>query len=296
MKTNKMLVIVALFIFSVASFSAIISDMEVYSHKIVKDNWKLQEMYYKLQSKEAISEDDYLKLSNKIDNMVLELSDYIISNLKEGNRKPLEKFNDIYSDLPKETRHFLDPVVEEIHPYLSRGDEELFPGYGYAEPGYYYRRGGEVKTELLSKFWKAEEKYVEKNKRHKFYVELKISTSMQQNAEAGGNIEGFKVKGVYGMEINGEFKQVAEVEFSTKETLKTRCTVMYEKNKVWYELFKAKKSFWDFLPWTELEWKKAGETYLISEEATDTEVIIAPLQGVAMTNPMTNPGSNPTSH
>ncbi|MCK9225704.1 MAG: hypothetical protein M0R46_11755 [Candidatus Muirbacterium halophilum] len=210
---------------------------------------------------------EYQKAFNAMNNELDKLAEEI-----SNDSDKLKEFSEVYKTLPEETKHIFNSMISEI--VVTRAGEELFPGYGYAEPGFYYRKGAEEKKELLQKYWKSEERTFEKNSRHKFYVELKLSTSMNQSAEAGGKIDGFDVKGVFGMEINGEFKQVAEVEFSSKDTLKTKCVVAYEKNKVWYELYKAPKGFWDFLPWTSIKWQKAGSTYVVVEEATETSVMV----------------------
>lgn len=237
------------------------SSVEVDTYSVISKYW---------ESAEALTSGNNEAYEKALGGMNESL-DKLAQTISEDPSK-VKEFSEVYKTLPQETRHLFNELISEIQ--VSRADEELFPGYGYAEPGFYYRRGAEERKELLQKFWKSEERTFEKNSRYKFYVELKISSSMNQSAEAGGKIEGFDVKGVYGMNINGEFKQVAEVEFSTKETLRTKCVVAYEKNKVWYELYKAKKGFWDFLPWAELKWERAGSTYVVVEEATETSVMV----------------------
>jgi|GEM_PF-4083710 len=239
------------------------TDVELEVYSIVDQYW--QTIDARSEAAQGNTR-NYMNSVNKMDRQIDQLARYL-----DQNPDRIDEYVEVFNALPKETKHIFNELNRDLS--ASRG-EELFPGYGYAEPGYYYRRGAEVDVEMLSQFWKTEERTFEKNYRYKFYVELSVSEQMQQNAEAGGNIEGFDVKGVYGMTINGEFKECAEVEFSTKETLRTRCTVMYENNKVWYELYRAEKSFWDFLPWTELTWERCGRTYQIAEEATGTEVII----------------------
>jgi hypothetical protein len=249
-------------------YSAETTDIQDNVFEIVNTYWQSQDLLYNIRENDVESEKAYNDKLVKLNSDLEKLALYINENNK------VKDFSDIYKTLPQETKSVFNPVISELN--ISRADEELFPGYGYAEPGYYYRRGEELRKETIQKFWKSEERYFEKNHRYKFYVELKVSQSMQQNAQAGGNIEGFDVKGVFGMEINGEFKQVAEVEFSTKETLTTKCIVAYEKNKVFYNLYRAKKGYFDWLPWMELSWSSCGETYVILEEATETQVIVNP--------------------
>jgi len=236
-------------------------DMELGVHRVIDGYWNINQ---------ALTEEDnqaYAEALNKFDAEMEALQNHIAQN-----NEAVEEFKAVLENLPEETRHIFNSLIKELE---STTRNELFPGYGYAEPGYHYRRGGETgEKELLQKFWKSEERTFESNKRYKFYIELKLATQMQQNAEVGGVIEGFNVKGVVGMIINGEFKEVAETEFLTKETLRTKCVVAYEKNKVHYELYRAKKGFWDWLPWTSLTWEKVGTTYVILEEATETSVML----------------------
>ncbi len=269
MKKRILITMLALIvlIFSVSAET----DMEQMKNEIINNYWDSQDLLYQMKSGESVDESEYMKITNEYERTVNEMIDHIVSE------ELYSEFSVMYQNLPKGTENAFSGIVRAIIEKQGRARaDELFPGYGYAEPGYYYRLGVEGEKELLQKFWKSEERTMEKNKRHKFYIELKLATSMQESAQAGGNIEGFDIKGVFGMEINGEIKQVAETEFSTKETLRTKCVVAYEKNKTWYELLKAKKGFWDWLPWNELKWEKAGMTYKIKEEATDTEVIINP--------------------
>jgi hypothetical protein len=267
MRKRNLVIMITIFVlaFTVCA-KASMDDMK---NDIINEYWKVQTLLYDMKTGGDVTETEYVKATTTLDNKVETLIEYVIDN------DLYEEFSIMYQNLPKGSENAFSEVVQTIIEKNGRSDE-LFPGYGYADPGYYYRLGMEQEQELLQKFWKSEERTMEKNKKHKFYIELKLAQSMQQSAEAGGKIEGFDIKGVFGMEINGEIKQVAETEFSTKETLRTKCVVAYEKNKVWYELLKAKKGFWDWLPWNELKWEKAGKTYKIQEEATDTEVIIEP--------------------
>ncbi|MCK9224806.1 MAG: hypothetical protein M0R46_16585 [Candidatus Muirbacterium halophilum] len=242
------------------------SDLQDNVFSIVNTYWESQDLLYNIKENNRESETLY---NEKLVQLNIELDNLAKNINQKGN---LKEFSDIYKTLPEETRYIFTPVISELN--IKRADGELFPGYGYSEPGFYYRKGEELRKETLQKFWKSEERYFEKNHRYKFYVELKVSQSMEQSAQAGGNLEGFDVKGVFGMKINGEFKQVAEVEFTTKETLTTKCVVAYEKNKVFYNLYRAKKGYFDWLPWIELNWSSCGETYVVVEEATGTSVIV----------------------
>ncbi len=273
---NKLLVslVVLTFVF-VSSFSNQGMDIESYTNEIINKYWDAQDLLHEYKSEPVRGEKEYLKAYTELGNMLEKLTDHISAEIKKGNNDILVEFSDIYKEMPEVVKPIFNNVVSELL-VSTRNGENLFPGYGYAEPGYYYRLGAETKKEVLQKFWKSEERYMESNKRYKFYIELKVATQMQQNGEVSGLIEGFNVKGVVGMTINGEFKEVAETEFTTKQTLTTKCVIAYEKNKVYYELYRAKKGFWDWLPWTDLTWEKAGETYKIHEEATDTEIIINP--------------------
>ncbi len=252
------LILILIMVFSVFTFSY---DMELKVYGIVNDHWQA------VDALEQGEREIYMQKMNDIEESKDKLVQAITSS-KENK----ERFVEVFNNLPDESKHLFADIAQELNSQTR--SEDLFPGYGYAEPGYYYRRGVEVRKELLQKFWKVEERTFESNYKYRFYIELKLSTQMQQTAEAGGNIEGFDVKGVYGIEVNGEIKECAEVEFSTKETLRTKCIIAYEKNKTWYELYRAEKGMWDWLPWTDLTWEECGETYLIHEEATDTEVMI----------------------
>ncbi|MGM0608693.1 MAG: hypothetical protein ACQESP_09755 [Candidatus Muiribacteriota bacterium] len=237
-------------------------NVEAEVHEIINTHWEANDALYEGH------EEIYIDNLRAIDNNMEELAAYLKSNPEK-----ISELSDVLAEVPKESKHLFNRLVKELE---SMDREELFPGYGFQDPDYHYRRGEEVEKELLQQYWKTEERYFESNKRHKFMIELSVAQKMKAGANAGAPIEGFDVKGVVEMEVNGQMKEVAETEFSTKETLSSKATVMYEKNKVYYEVYRAKKGFWDFLPWKELDWELSGTTYLIHEEATETEVVLDP--------------------
>lgn len=141
----------------------------------------------------------------------------------------------------------------------------LYPGYGYAEPGYAYRLGQEVERTFLHAFWRHEKRTFEAEK------EMTLQYTLEYSAQANIDLEVLEIIKVAKIEIGGKFVTVFTARVKTKETFETECTVKYEKTKVWYALQRAKKEWFSTGTWS-----TCGRTYEIIQEATGEEVLDAP--------------------
>lgn len=178
------------------------------------------------------------------------------------------EFCSIYGNLSTEHRELLTPVIDQ---FVERGtDPTNFPGYGYPDPDYVYRKGRELERIFLSAYWRTENKTLEQSKHVETSMELSVAAGWGQQNTANGNIENFKIGSTSNINIDGEMKTMCKVTFTTKTTLITECIVKFQRTKVWYELFHAKKGF---LGMWQGDWALCGKTYEVAEEETGEQVI-----------------------
>lgn len=190
------------------------------------------------------------------------------------------EFANIYAEKDLYNKGLLNPVIDEIKDNeeimsLIRdkeygADTTPFPGYGYPEPGYNYRKGKELSRDFLSAFWRDEERLLETNQENELTIELKFLADFTNGIKNEGKGEVKSMENV-NIKVNGELKQAVKIKYSIKKALRVRCKVRFQKTKVWFELFKQKKAPW-YAPWQNNAWEICGKTYNIVEEAT-TDVV-----------------------
>lgn len=207
--------------------------------------------------------EDYNKL---VDNMSVKLGN---ENFKTSDI--FRNFSDFYQVCPEEARPALNTVVSNIlvkfnfsNPSPTTTDEfirEYFPGYGYTDPNYWYRKGREVDREFLYARWQEEEKTHTESKVFELTVELKLVAGLQQKYP---NLE---VVGKFPVNIGGSIVICAKVKFETKESITITTKKKIGEFKMWFELLRAKKTFW-----ADPKWETTGKTYEFFEEPTGEEV------------------------
>ena len=201
-----------------------------------------------------------------VKNMSLKLGseDYKVSSI-------FQNFSEFYQTCPEESRPALDTVVSNIlvkfnysNPALGTTDNfirQYFPGYGYTDPEYWYRKGREVDREFLYARWQEEEKTYMQSKLFELTVELKLVAGLTQKYP---NLE---VIGKFPVNIGGHIVICAKVKFETKEGITIKTKKKIGEFKLWFELLKAKKTIW-----SDPKWEPAGKTYEFFEEPTGEEV------------------------
>ncbi|MDD5089924.1 MAG: hypothetical protein PHQ23_03310, partial [Candidatus Wallbacteria bacterium] len=146
--------------------------------------------------------------------------------------------------------------------------DTYFPGYGYAEPGYVYRKGEELSKETLSVFWKKIERTLEAGKKYNMLIEVGMT------AQLGGSASIVEL-GTVNVNVGGSMKEMMQIEVTAKETVKTICTVKFQKDKVWFNLYRAQETWWGM---SHADWEQIGKTYTIMEEESGLPVIETPDQ------------------
>ncbi len=239
---------------------------------LVRLYWDCAEFQYKYiidaDVEDAISE-KYLVMIRSFDDKLNILSEGIISDSLSEDMK-IREFSEFYSQCPIELRPVFDRVVENImiHTKVAKPSKntgrmirEYFPGFGYSEPGYKYRKGNELSSEFLYARWEDEERTYTEEKEIELTVELKLV------AELKLKFPDLKIIKEFGVEIGETLVYCAKIRIKNTKTLAFHTKKKYGHYKKWFEIFKAKKT-WFSTP----VWEKCGQTYVNFVEPTGEEV------------------------
>jgi len=250
-------------------------DVQSQAFVIVNHHWAITEMLLKLQEtpndEAAIAKyNQELEIYKK---QSVELGKRILNSLEEKNRDVITIVSDIYKSLEAGARPALFTTLGYLRASILQEGKiseaefrEYFPGYGYTEPGYKYRKGREVAREFKGNSWQWEEQTIQST----FQVELTVTLdilAMLKNWLTGGIISKLEVGQQYETNVNGTPMLVRKVSFSVVKTLTTKTNRKFEVNKVWFELMRAKSSGFSTGPW-----EVVGKTYEILSEPTGEEV------------------------
>ena len=209
------------------------------------------------------------KVYEKALNDFEELSRQLATKLVESGTWKV--FSDYYKTLDPTGKQNLELVVQGIVVALfnsadSRGlnlqAQEYFPGYGYAKPGYTYRKGEEVGREFLYAYWKEEviDEFTSMEK--ELTIEVKLLAKLKLAIPE--LIEGVKAE----VDIDGTIHEVVKIRVKKELKIHTKQKLKLGVEKIWFKLYEAKKKWWG-----DLEWKYAGKTYQHDTVPTGEQVI-----------------------
>ncbi|GAB4282041.1 MAG: hypothetical protein Kow0029_27380 [Candidatus Rifleibacteriota bacterium] len=250
--------------------------------KAVSDYWQLQETFYKYMTEPndaneiAWNEAIHAQSASSIN-----VGKQVLKSIKNKQYGEIELLSEIYKSLPQGAREALYPalgflkveITQDNYKYLSEEKfREYFPGYGYTEPGYKYRKGRELDREYKGVTWQSEEHSISTT----WNVNLTISIDLLNilsGLVTSGVIKDLKVGPKYQMNVGGQPMIVCNVTFQRIKSVVTKTNRKFDINKVWFELLRAKSSIW-----TEGEWKVCGKTYEILQEPTG-EAVVTGIEG-----------------
>ena len=202
----------------------------------------------------------------------LRLGALITHAVENGDPAMLKEISGVLHDLPPEAR----PAVQEAiaigraaflqipRPPGSETYENHFPGYGYGEPGYTYRRGKEVQRESRGEYWQYEEYALSKEKTHTLYVTVDLLGVLQRLLGLGF-LSHLTIGNPQQMMMNGAAVIGYQATFTSLQSMMTRANRKYEVTRTWYELFRAKRAGWGS---SAENWELCGRTYQILYEPT----------------------------
>lgn len=248
------------------------SDLEINVFRMIDSYW------FSVDAAASGKDDHALDAYDKTVQMASEISKQIIQGLEKNDKTLFNEFIALYNredihNAPelREPLNLIATDIIEYHKTISKDltPETYFPGFGYAEPGFVYRKGEEINREPLSVFWKKIDKTYEAGKKFRIQLEVGMTGAFGANAEVK------EVGPKTSLNIGGSIKEVVECEVTVKETIVTSCTVKFQKTKVFFKLYKAKKT-WLGLSYG--EWEECGKTYEVQEEESGLPVVEMPNQ------------------
>jgi len=196
------------------------------------------------------------------------------ASLRSGTQT-IQLVAEIYRSLPTGAKPCLFFTLgalraESMHPeaagQTSFAFEEYFPGYGYGDPKYKYRKGREVSRENKGTTWQEESRTVSSQFNAELVIELSLLPSLR-NMETAGTIRNLKVGQQFEGAVAGQPTLLVKVSFQAVRSVEIKAHRRYEVNKIWFELYRAKIGLWASGPW-----ELCGQTYEILNEPTGDAV------------------------
>ncbi len=249
----------------------------------IADYWQVQELYIKyVQDQSNENEQNWNQAIESHTRNCVEIGKSVMLSIKKSQYGQLEMLSDIYRSLPDGARQSLYPtlgymkfeITHKADEYLTEEKfREYFPGYGYSEPGFKYRKGRELDREEKGVTWVLEEQSITTTWNVNLTVTLdivKILTGMV----TGGAIKDLRVSEPFHMNMGGTPLLVANVSFQRIKAIVTKTNRKFEVNKVWFELLRTKSSSWS----NNATWEPCGKTYEILQEPTG-EAVVTGIEG-----------------
>lgn len=238
---------------------------------IVSSYWKAMDLHYKIselrEPQDGLTR-DYAEAMKNLEERSQQLANTVVKGLEAGDRSELEALSAFYKERSEFERPAFEMVVTSVLDWMNNAElqgkvkfadrAEYFPGYGYADPKYKYRKGQEVEREETSKYWQDEERTIESEQTFEGLIEFELAAQLKNDA----NVSEFKEMGApMSLNIGGHIKMYVKVSFRVFKKLVTKAKKQYAVNKVWFELFRAPKTYW-----STPTWEVCGKTYELIHE------------------------------
>ncbi|HNX76138.1 MAG TPA: hypothetical protein PLM07_02795 [Candidatus Rifleibacterium sp.] len=287
MSTKKIFVILVLFAALISgqafAFEGVLPGNPLYKPQqrifaAIADYWQVQELFVKyIENQTPEAEQQWNKAIESHTQNCVEIGKRVMLSIKKSHYGQLDMLSDIYKSLPDGARQSLYPtlgymkfeITHKADDYLTEEKfREYFPGYGYSEPGFKYRKGRELDREEKGVTWVLEEQSITTTWNVSLTVNIdivKILTGMV----TGGAIKDLRVSEPFHMNVGGQPMLVANVSFQRIKAIVTKTNRKFEVNKVWFELLRSKSSSWS----NSAVWEACGKTYEILQEPTGESVV-----------------------
>ncbi len=233
-------------------------------------------------------QESYKKLCDSMQCQAAEISNYILEEMTSSDKdiRALKMFSALYKSkavCDRQPLYFVcTPIIKKVEYLLLNAPEKFkidmleissvddfekqyFPGYGEADPQYYYRLGRELSSEITDSYWK------EISTTHTQYdsVESEVSREHLFSMYDDPDIDIMEQQGPYEKIVDGVPMQCYKVRFMVLATITTVSKRKYDLNRVWFELLRNKYSI--LMP---SKWEVCGKTYEMHEFYTGNEVIL----------------------
>ena len=188
--------------------------------------------------------------------------------------KRWEEFSTYYKGLDQHGKQNLEFVVKEVVENLFRAAspgtspfrkaQDYFPGYGYGKPGFIYRRGRELERSFLYSYWKDKEVNETTSRSDELLIDVKIVAKLKIS------IPDLIEVGEFDLVIDGVAHRVVKVKFNREVKIHSKQKHKVALEKVWFELFEAKKRWWG-----DPDWSLVGKTFQHKAQPSGEAVVIA---------------------
>ncbi len=246
--------------------------------RVISNYWEIQDLYdVYINNETPENESNWVKAMENHSKKSVVIGKRILESLKKKQLGEIELLSEIYKSLEVSVRPAVYPALGYMKVEISQDFKEIlseekfreyFPGYGYTEPGYKYRKGRETKREYKGVTWQQEEHSISTT----WNVNLTVSIDVLNILKGwltGGLIKNLKVSEQFQMNVGGQPMICFNVTFQRVNAITTKTNRKFEINKIWFELLRSKSSGWS----NSGEWEKTGETYEILHEPTGEEVV-----------------------
>lgn len=258
------------------------------SDRIVSLYWKALEISYGADARggscPAGALEEQKRVLDELSSLQNELASGIVADMAGGSYDSLKVFSGEYAARHSAERSAFAPVCAQVIETAVRsaaeGNKELcralgvtadrfaaeyFPGYGYGEPGYNYRKGKEIDSEFLNAYWQDEEKVIETATHFEGAIDFKLGAGLR---EAPGVTNYRELSAPFNLDIGGHIMLAIKVSFDSSVRITTKNRKKYAQTKVWFELLRRKSGFFGGG-----EWEACGKTFEMQDLYTKQEVI-----------------------
>lgn len=287
MRTNRLFLILVFLVSIICSqasaFDGVMPGNKLYSTQqrifaAVANYWVIQDLYTKYVEEPSEENEAAWNAAIKSQTKIsVKIGKSVLVSTKNSEYGQLELLSDIFKSLPEGAKNALYPTLGYIKFEITHKTDEFlteekfreyFPGYGYSEPGFKYRKGREIDREYKGVTWILEEQSITST----FNVSLTVSVdllSILSGMVTGGVIKNLKVSEPFNMNVGGTPMFVANVSFQRIKSIVTKTNRKFEVNKIWFELLRTKSSSSS----SNAVWENTGKTYEILQELTGEEVV-----------------------
>ncbi len=265
-RTFVLVVIIALFLApKVYCGNAVgLTNLTSEFHEIIGQYWKIQELRF--NNSNIDTDNCFIEVMDKYHVLVYKFVDAIeIDNY--GESKVVSLFKDLYDNCPEYSKPAFDLVIKKINEKILVADLQgrkikmIEADLDHNRVEYIYRLGRELDRELIKAQWIIERKTYLKKVKLTMVVDSGLQKPLKLLYPAI-----FLLK-LGSWLINGDVYFCYKTTFTTQHKLFFRTVKKLAKNKVWFELLRAKKT-WFSSP----KWELYGKTYKIIEEPTGEEL------------------------
>mgnify|MGYP003331274047 CR=1 FL=1 len=249
----------------ISSVHAQTTNLPSWTSEVSNTGWKVREMGASLVSDKNRLE--YETLLSQWKEQSLQLAEKLV---QEDEWKSFSKLYQEMDSAGKQNFHYVvQGILARLSQAMGQGDvdhflqaQEYFPGYGYAKPGYSYRKGEEVNREALYTYWRDEEIDEKTSESREMNIDVKLVQKIK--IAIPELIEGVK----FDIDIDGQMHKVVKVKFNKEVTIRTKQKRQVQVERVWFKLYEAKKKWWG-----EPEWNLVGKTFQHDSALTGEAVI-----------------------